>query len=108
MDHVQPSSLRERFKQAFKSFVRAHVVDDDPYDALENERFEAMIRAMEENDSAANSFRSPLRTGPAALGHYRFEARERVARFLCRSQGAASSVYVSSNAMRRLCTLRGS
>ncbi len=56
MDHVQPTSLQERFKQAFKSFVRAHIVDDDPYDALENERFEAMIRAMEENDGPGEQF----------------------------------------------------
>ncbi len=47
MDYEQTPSLRERVKQALKGFWRAHIVDDDPYDALENERFEAMIRAME-------------------------------------------------------------
>ncbi len=53
MDHVQPLSLRERFKQALNDFWRAHIVDDDPYDALENERFEAMIRAMQEDGNAS-------------------------------------------------------
>ena len=53
MDHMQPLSLRARFKEALKDFWRAHIVDDDPYDALENERFEAMIRAMEEDANAS-------------------------------------------------------
>ncbi len=57
MDHDQSPSLRERFKQSLKEFWRAHIIDDDPYDVLENERFEAMIRAMEEDDQASKRFR---------------------------------------------------
>jgi hypothetical protein len=53
MEHNQSPSLRERFKQGLKEFWRAHIIDDDPYDVLENERFEAMIRAMEEDDQAS-------------------------------------------------------
>ena len=53
MDHVQPLLLRERVKQALKDFLRAHIVDDDPYDALEEKRFEAMIRAMEEDGNTS-------------------------------------------------------
>ncbi len=37
----------ERFKLALEKFWRAHIVDDDPYDALENERFQALIRARQ-------------------------------------------------------------
>ena len=47
MDRSQVLSRRERFKLALEKFWRAHIVDDDPYDALENERFEAMIRARQ-------------------------------------------------------------
>jgi hypothetical protein len=43
----QVLSRRERFKLALEKFWRAHIVDDDPYDALENERFEALIRARQ-------------------------------------------------------------
>ena len=47
MDQAQGLSARERLKQALEKFWRAHIVDDDPYDALENERFEVMIRAAQ-------------------------------------------------------------
>ena len=47
MDQSQVLSRRERFKLALEKFWRAHIVDDDPYDALENERFEALIRARQ-------------------------------------------------------------
>ena len=47
MDHAEPLSRRERFKQALKNFWRAHIVDEDPYDAFENECLEVMIRAMQ-------------------------------------------------------------
>ncbi len=55
MDQALGLSWQERFSLAIEKFWRAHIVDDDPYDALENERFEAMIRAMEaaEDDSSA-------------------------------------------------------
>jgi hypothetical protein len=54
MEQAQVLSRRERFKLAFDKFWRAHIVDDDPYDALENERFEALIRAAQaaEKDAA--------------------------------------------------------
>jgi hypothetical protein len=45
MDQAQVLSRRERFKLALEKFWRA--VDDDPYDAFENERFEALIRARQ-------------------------------------------------------------
>ena len=47
MDQARVLSMPERFKLALEKFWRAHIVDDDPYDALENERFEALIRAHE-------------------------------------------------------------
>ncbi len=47
MDQAQVLPMRDRFKLALEKFWRAHIVDDDPYDSLENERFEAMVRAME-------------------------------------------------------------
>ncbi|MFY9876904.1 MAG: hypothetical protein WAL20_14875, partial [Rhodomicrobium sp.] len=47
VDQSQVLSRRERFKLALEKFWRAHIVDDDPYDALENERFEALIRARQ-------------------------------------------------------------
>ena len=59
MDQSQVLSRRERFKLALEKFWRAHIVDDDPYDALENERFEALIRARQ-----------------AALGRYAMDAAE--------------------------------
>jgi hypothetical protein len=43
----QVLSRRERLKLALEKFWRAHIFDDDPYDALENERFEALIRARQ-------------------------------------------------------------
>ena len=43
MDQARVLSMPERFKLALEKFWRAHIVDDDPYDALENERFEALI-----------------------------------------------------------------
>jgi len=45
MDQAQGLSRRERFKLVLEKFWRAHIVDDDPYDALENEHFEALLRA---------------------------------------------------------------
>ena len=55
MDQVQDLSRRERFRLALEKFWRAHIVDDDPYDALENEHFEALIRATHgaEEDASA-------------------------------------------------------
>ena len=55
MDQAQGLSRRERFKLALEEFWRAHIVDDDPYDALENEQFEALIRARQaaEKDASA-------------------------------------------------------
>lgn len=53
MDQAQSLSRRERFKQSIKDFWRAHIVDDDPYDALENDRFEALIRAVEASEAKA-------------------------------------------------------
>jgi len=55
MEQAQVISRRERFKLALEKFWRAHIVDDDPYDALENERFETLIRAAQaaEKDAAA-------------------------------------------------------
>jgi hypothetical protein len=50
MDQAQGISTRERFKLALEKFWRAHIVDDDPYDALENEHFEALIRARQASD----------------------------------------------------------
>jgi len=47
VDQFQVLSRRERFKLALEKFWRAHIVDEDPYDALENERFEALIRARQ-------------------------------------------------------------
>ncbi len=47
MDQSQLLSRRERFKLVLEKFWRAHIVDDDPYEALENERFEALIRAKQ-------------------------------------------------------------
>ena len=47
MDQAQGLPMRERFKLALEKFWRAHIVDDDPYDAFENERFEALIRAAQ-------------------------------------------------------------
>jgi len=56
VDRSQVLSRRERFKLALEKFWRAHIVDDDPYDALENERFEALIRAAQaaEKDASAS------------------------------------------------------
>ncbi|HWJ18642.1 MAG TPA: hypothetical protein VNR65_07945 [Geobacterales bacterium] len=55
MDQAQVLSRQERFKLALEKFCRAHIVDDDPYDALENERFEALISARQaaEKDASA-------------------------------------------------------
>ena len=55
MDQAQGLSRRERFKLTLEIFWRAHIVDDDPYDALENEHFEALIRARQaaEKDASA-------------------------------------------------------
>ena len=55
MDQAQGLSRRERFKLALEEFWRAHIVDDDPYDALENEQFEELIRARQaaEKDASA-------------------------------------------------------
>jgi hypothetical protein len=55
MDQAQDLSRRERFQLALEKFWRAHIVDDDPYDALENEHFEALIRARHaaEKDASA-------------------------------------------------------
>lgn len=55
MDQAQGLSTRERFKLALEKFWRAHVVDDDPYDAFENEQFEALLRARQaaEKDTSA-------------------------------------------------------
>ncbi len=55
MDQAQGLSWRERFKLALEEFWRAHIVDDDPYDALENEQFEELIRARQaaEKDASA-------------------------------------------------------
>ena len=47
MEQAQILSPRERLKLALKKFWRDHIVDDDPYDAAENARLEAQIRAME-------------------------------------------------------------
>ena len=47
MDQAQGLPMRERFNLALEKFWRAHIVDDDPYDAFENERFEALIRAAQ-------------------------------------------------------------
>ncbi len=47
MDQAQGHPMRERFKLALEKFWRAHVVDDDPYDAFENERFEELVRAAQ-------------------------------------------------------------
>ena len=62
MDQAPVLSTREKFKLALENFWRAHIVDDDPYDAMENEHFEAMIRAAEakERDDAADSEELPL------------------------------------------------
>jgi hypothetical protein len=40
-------SVSERVQQTLKKFWRAHIVDDDPYDAMEVERLEAEYRAAE-------------------------------------------------------------
>ena len=55
MEQAQGLSRRERFKLALEKFWRAHIVDDDPYDALEDDQFEALIRAAQaaEKDAAA-------------------------------------------------------
>ncbi len=57
MDQAQGLPIRERFKLAFEKFLRAHVVDDDPYDAFENEQFESLIRQAQaaEKHSAKNA-----------------------------------------------------
>ena len=47
MDDAQALSRRDKFRLALKKFWRDHIVDDDPYDALENERYEALLRAVE-------------------------------------------------------------
>jgi hypothetical protein len=65
VDQSQVLSRRERFKLALEKFWRAHIVDDDPYDALENERFEALIRARQaarwhDAKGAADSDEIPL------------------------------------------------
>ena len=47
MDDAQALSRRDKFRLALKKFWRDHIVDDDPYDALENERYEALLRAAQ-------------------------------------------------------------
>ena len=54
MEQAQGLSRQERFKLALEKFWRAHIVDDDPYDALENERFEALIRAARAAEKGAD------------------------------------------------------
>ncbi len=55
MDQAQGLPRRERFKLTLEKFWRAHIVDDDPYDALDNEHFEALICARQaaEKDASA-------------------------------------------------------
>jgi hypothetical protein len=57
MDQAQGLSRRERFKLTLEKFWRAHVVDDDPYDALENEHFEALIRGRQAAEKDASEER---------------------------------------------------
>ncbi len=45
--NAEVSSVSERVQQALKKFWRAHIVDDDPYDAMEIERLEAEYCAAE-------------------------------------------------------------
>jgi hypothetical protein len=55
MDQAQGLSRREKFKRTLEKFWRAHIIDDDPYDAFENEQFEALIRGKQgvEKDASA-------------------------------------------------------
>ncbi len=55
MDQAQILSGWEKFKLALGTFWRAHIVDDDPYEAAENERFEALIRALDASKKGAAS-----------------------------------------------------
>jgi hypothetical protein len=55
MDQAHGLPMRERFRLALEKFWRAHIVDDDPYDAFENERFEALCATQAAERIAAKS-----------------------------------------------------
>ena len=54
MDQGRVLSLLQRVNRAFKKFWREHIIDDDPYDALENQRFEEIVRLLEAQKRSAN------------------------------------------------------